>query len=427
MGHKLLESFRQAYRDLELFPLVEQKQIADFRVDYGTLTIAKLEQAVADSASTGKFIFAGHRGCGKSTLLARFCQRMENEFFVVLFSIADLIEMSDVNHINILFAIAVKVMEKAEAQQIEIPSTTKATFYRWFAEQTRIETDQVSAQLSGGYNLFEIIKAKLQADATIRNEIKTKFERRVSELVNQIDLIAATVRAAANREILVVIDDLDKLDLAMVDDIYKNNVKALFQPKFRIVFTIPISVIRNIELKPILESETGRRIDPMPVSKLFKQGENRNSNAIPIDATLEVFLAVLKKRIPVHLIEPDTACQIVIKSGGVMRELIRIARECCAQCLLQLRSDSPPSEVKINSAILKAALTDLRNDFAAPLGKTQYEILAATYESFAPEDTASESFLQLLHGLYVLEYRNDDLWYDVHPIVTDLLQRKELI
>jgi hypothetical protein len=29
--------------------------------------------------------------------------------------------------------------------------------------------------------------------------------------------------------------------------------------------------------------------------------------------------------------------------------------------------------------------------------------------------------------LQVLEYRNDEVWYDVQPIVTDLLRRKGLI
>ena len=33
----------------------------------------------------------------------------------------------------------------------------------------------------------------------------------------------------------------------------------------------------------------------------------------------------------------------------------------------------------------------------------------------------------MLHGLYVLEYENDELWYDLHPLVTDLLRRQGLI
>jgi hypothetical protein len=42
-----------------------------------------------------------------------------------------------VNHINILFAIAVNLMLEAEKQQIEIPKSTKDSFYKWFAKRTR--------------------------------------------------------------------------------------------------------------------------------------------------------------------------------------------------------------------------------------------------------------------------------------------------
>jgi len=69
----------------------------------------------------------------------------------------------------------------------------------------------------------------------------------------------------------------------------------------------------------------------------------------------------------------------------------------------------------------------LRNQFARTLGSNRYTLLTETYENFAPPDAKSEEFLELLHGLYVLEYENDDLWYDLHPLVTDLLRRKAFI
>jgi hypothetical protein len=37
------------------------------------------------------------------------------------------------------------------------------------------------------------------------------------------------------------------------------------------------------------------------------------------------------------------------------------------------------------------------------------------------------AFLNLLHNLYVLEYENGDIWYDLHPIIIDLLERRKLI
>ena len=127
----LLESFREAYRNLQLLPLLEPEELARFRVDYGARVMAELEQVVEDcSPVNNKVIFAGHRGCGKSTLLAEFGRRLSDRYFVVFFSIADMIEMSDVNHINILFAIAVQMMDKAEREKIKIKKSTKEAFYK---------------------------------------------------------------------------------------------------------------------------------------------------------------------------------------------------------------------------------------------------------------------------------------------------------
>src|SRR4028119_974296 len=126
MSSPLLESFREAYRNLELLPLIDQKDLDRFRVDYGNSVIEELIQLVEDSPSgSGKIVFTGHRGCGKSTLLAEFGRRCRDRYFVVFFSISDTIEMSDVNHINILFAIAVRLMDAAEKQQIPIKKSIK--------------------------------------------------------------------------------------------------------------------------------------------------------------------------------------------------------------------------------------------------------------------------------------------------------------
>jgi hypothetical protein len=69
----------------------------------------------------------------------------------------------------------------------------------------------------------------------------------------------------------------------------------------------------------------------------------------------------------------------------------------------------------------------LRNDFDRLLGTQLYQILKQVYESLTPTEASDDEFIKLLHGLCVLEYQNDDLWYDVHPIVMDLLRRKRLI
>lgn len=54
-------------------------------------------------------------------------------------------------------------------------------------------------------------------------------------------------------------------------------------------------------------------------------------------------------------------------------------------------------------------------------------MLQSIYQEFQPQDVENQRFLDLLHGLYILEYRNAELWYDLNPIVRDLLSRKGLL
>lgn len=427
MAGDLLKSFQTAYRNLELLPLVEEKDLQEFRVDYGEETIEELEQLTEDSPnSDGKIMFTGHRGCGKSTLLAEFAKRISDRYFVVLFSIAETIEMSDVNHINILFSIAVNLMLEAEARQVAIPQSTKDILNQWFAKHTKTESAGIQTEAETKGSIFKSITTKLKVDSTIRYEIKQEFERKVSDLVAQLNIIAAEIQGAIKKEVLVIIDDLDKLDLAVVNTIYQDNIKALCLPGFRIIYTIPIAAMRETVLRTIIVTETNDQIVVMPVLKLFSKSDIRNANAQPRPETSGILCEILKKRIASELIVDKTAEKIVINSGGVLRELIRVANECCRICLRFIRR-KPGNKVIIDDTILETAINNIRNDFAIPLGKSDYEILKITYENFKPEDPKQQEFLDLLHGLYILEYRNRQNWYDVHPIVMELLREEGLI
>lgn len=162
----------------------------------------------------------------------------------------------------------------------------------------------------------------------------------------------------------------------------------------------------------------------MPVTKLFKRGESRNPDAIPMMEPAARLKEILAKRLGSELIEPEILNRLVSYSGGVLRELIRIANECCRICLRLVRRN-PEVAVKINAEVFEEAINKLRIDFDTRLGTTDYEMLMATYRDFKPADPKAKQFLELLHGLYVLEYRNAVLWYDIHPIVLELLKQRD--
>lgn len=433
------DSFRKAFQNLQLMPLVTPEQLEHFRVEYGTELLEELEVLVETcSSNSNKIIFTGHRGSGKSTLLSEFCRRIGDRYFTVFFSIADIIEMSDVNHVNVLFAMAVQLMETAEKHEVNIGSKTKNEFYKWFSKHTKTESRSIDSNVeiaaggeaAGGIpfaKFFAKLKATLKANSIIREEITTEFARRISDLVDRINDIAIAIQAASQQEILVVIDDLDKLDLEVVDRVYRNNINALFQPSFRIIYTLPMAATRDKTLRGILSNATNNPIQSMWATKLFAKGEDRKTQPNPVPEAVEVFKEILRKRVHPQLIKPEVTEMLILKSGGALRELIRLASRCCQLCLVQLRRSPDNSDIIITEEILQKAVTNLRIEFTEPLGQNDYQILAQIYQDYTPEDGMDDAFLELLHNLYILEYRNDDLWFGVHPIVQDILRQRGLI
>jgi nucleoside-triphosphatase THEP1 len=441
-----LERFREAGRNLQLDPLVTPKDLARLGVEYQIEMIDELEQAIEDCVSRdNKLIFTGHRGCGKSTLLAELGFRLEKtgRYCVVIFSIADTIERSAVDHVNILFSVALQLLETAEKRGINLKPGIKKEFYRWFGKHTQTESKAVEAEIETGgevtakggipviLEFLAKIKSKLKINSVIRQEISIEFARRTSDLVEQINQLQAFIENATSQEVLVIIDDLDKLDLSVTETIFSKNIQSLLDPNLRMVYTLPIATLREVSIKTSINSYF-KKIHTMRVAKFFSKADVRKPDRQPDESCVQVFAKILDRRIPQNLIDSDIKQQIILLSGGVLRELIRISDRCCDKAMQELRGrirrqqwDLP--EVKVNQKTLDNVVTELQVEYAEVLGQVDFETLKLIYIQFKPQDTENQRFLDLLHGLYVLEYRNALLWYDLNPIVRDLLRQEGVL
>lgn len=441
-----LDLFREAGRNLQLDPLVTQEDLTRLGVQYQMELVYELQQAIEDCvAQDNKWIFTGHRGCGKSTLLSslEFELRKTKQYFIVKFSIADTIERSAVDHVNILFSMALQLLEAAETREIELQPGIRKDLYRWLGKHTQTESKAVEAELEanaetkvkGGIpailEFLATIKSKLKINSVIRQEISIEFGRRISDLVAQINQLQAYIENATGQQVLVMIDDLDKLDLSVAETIFSKNIQSLFDPNCRILYTIPIATLRHVPTRTSIQTFVNK-IHTMRVAKFFSKATVRKPDRIPDESCVEVFAEILDRRLPPYLIEPDVKRQIILLSGGILRELIRIGDRCCDKAMQQLRAqirqqqwDQP--EVMVNQQILNEVVTELQNEYAEVLGQTDFEALKLLYEQFKPKNAEDQRFLDLLHGVYVLEYRNALLWYDLNPIVRNLLVQEGIL
>jgi hypothetical protein len=433
MASDRIQQFQAVSRNFQLQPLLSDADRAKFWVDYGSQCIEDLEQKVLDcDENTNQIVFAGHRGCGKSTLLYDFSRQMEGQFFTVFFSISDLIQMEEISHINILFAIALQMMEKAERENVKIADDKKKAFFNWFKERTLTETTKVAGDVGFGLELFGILKAKLNTEQSLKEEIKTKFTQNFRDLLDTLNAIATEIKLVTKREILVIVDDLDKSDLEQIYNVFQKNLKALLQPKFIIIYTVPIATIRDGKLKKHIEDESGNRIFVMPVLKIYPLGESHKSDGKPNSAALKIIQSILAHRIDTDdLFEAGIKEEIALNSGGILREAVRITQECCRAVLVKLRRQKKLNQdienVKIDKLILKGTLDTIRNDMKITLSKSDREILLQTYKNYTPDDPKAQEFLDLLHNLVAIEYKNTESWYDVHPLMIEQLRVEKLI
>ena len=431
MSETLRAKFLEAYKNLNLFPLRTKEELEKFKVNYDNDTLLDLQQRIEDSPHNSKIILSGHTGCGKSTLLAILAQEYKTKFFVSLFSVADAIENSDVNYINILFVIGLKLLESAEKANIPLPVGVKNDLISWFSKTITTQTAEFKAEAGGGVNLLEWLVLKLKVDAGFRQEIKQEYAPRISELVEKLNEIKAVIETVTNQRVLVIIDDIDKLDRNIVLETFHGRIKSLFLPNFCVVYTLPIWALRDAEILPTLQTETNDQIVAMRVIKLYAKGETRKSEPNPQSKAVNTLKEILHLRfdresylqnpdIESELIDDEAIHQTILYSGGVLRELVRIGNECC-RIWLRLIRQNPEKLIKIDLDILEMAVNNLRLQMGRTLGKKSYEILEQVYNNYAPDDPQDQDFFLLLKGLNVIEYRNYREWFDVHPIIIDLL------
>jgi hypothetical protein len=73
----------------------------------------------------------------------------------------------------------------------------------------------------------------------------------------------------------------------------------------------------------------------------------------------------------------------------------------------------------VDVAAAQEAVKAVRRDFEVLLSRQQLARLNEIHK--IREIDNDDNYRELLHNLSCLEYQNDDIWYDVHPVVEPLL------
>jgi hypothetical protein len=407
--------FDRAWLNFELdLPLKPGKdgQPNPFYISRPGNPIAELTDALlAPFYRPPKFFFSGHRGCGKSTELLHLLSNPEisRKYWPINFSIREEADIIDLDFRDVLLAIGGRLFREYRKKGGELPDQLLKELDGWKGKVQReistvLEGRNQGMEIAAGLDAFFINAGmKMKLEPATRVELRQVVENDITGLISIINHVATAIYSREHRIPLVLIDDMDKPDLDKARAIFHDRREIMMQPNCAIVYTVSSALFYSKEFDAIRDQAVFLQNiylhPPMEPDTHYEPGYE----------TLRDFVHV---RMAPKLAE-DSALETAISySGGVFREMARIMRTAIGRARRRRAA-------RMESADVEWAATEIRNEYRRILDKDDLKLLKKVSENNRLE--YNERLRPLLQLLALLEYRDDENWCDVHPVLRKLL------
>lgn len=384
-----------------------------------------------------KYLFAGFSGCGKSTELMRLKKRLDNDFLVIVFSIYDKLDPVNFSISEILLAMMAELssfindhcqnitMENKLLNQLENWSTVITDENKHFSSQS-LETNAKASVAAGFLKFFNVmlhINGELKSGRSYSQIIKKEEKQTLSALLDIINKLLGVVKkqlpAMGKKNILFVIEDLEKVTLSTVEKLFSEYVSQLTALHCPVIYTFPIAMVYHSRTNFI----KSRFDDPYILPMIKVHEKNGDDNPAGINA----IKSIIEKRIKGNLIPTEVIHRVILYSGGCLRDVFRLLKTAADHALDENRSSMNESDFKYSAVKLK---NDYYNSISwdRELNLTTRDFLnilkiCCDSEDKKPEDVPGMMILK--HNMCVLGY-NGEQWFDVHPAVKEILADKKL-
>lgn len=398
--NKTYEAFVEAYNNFDSHPLsgetLKKFYVDDFTREFinNIITIIKISKYYK------KLLIIGHRGCGKSTILNKVAEELEKDFFIVIFSAADVLNMMDVSTIDILLMTYIQVLKSMKKEAISHFITPFEKMMDFIRQKLKIK--------EVGIDFLNTISLKLMIESDTRSAIRDGLRTQIEILQRNLSQACRDIYHQIKKDILIVIDDLDKLETKFAEQIFFKDSHLLTLPETKIIFTFPLDTYYNelfIRFKDKYDCQF------IPLVNLYDFNGNYQEDS------LSKLQKLVFERIDEKLVSATALKNIINKSGGLLRDLIKSMQDAC-KIAIGNKSN------KIDDKIVEQVVSEQVNEYYRLFDFSKYETKAKKImeirENKADEKIDNETLMYFLRYLFVLEYRHQNkLWYDVHPYLRE--------
>jgi hypothetical protein len=423
----------QIYNAFDPAPLpAGSKLYVDCRaVRGGSDVLVELGKTIRFSDRPTCQLYTGHRGGGKSTELLRLKQDLENKgCTVVYFSAEDEdVNPEDVEYTDILLACTRHLLE-------QVKEADPKPVLSWLRERGQVLADVLLTDVSFadpkaevGIKEFAKITSSIRTQPTQRAKLRDLLNPYTEKLVDALNafIADAKLKLPQDRQRLVVIaDGLEKVTLVTKDggrtnhdEIFIDRAEQLKGLHCDVIYTVPISLVLSNRASDLMEIYN---CEPQVLPMVMPQTQQNE----PYPPGIESLKSIVRSRMQSVsgaeklLLETqmfdaaETVERLCLMSGGHVRNLVRLVQ-------IAIKYNEEES-LPIEANALGQAIRQLRKTYRDTVDEDQWRLLAAVHRTKQiPNDDAHR---KLLFTRCLLEYREEECWHDVHPVLWEVPEFK---
>lgn len=398
-------------------------------VDFDSLGL-RGERCISTAASTIELaedptcqLFTGFSGSGKTSELRRLIRILEeNRYFVVY---ADALRSIDVQN-EIEYSDVLIALGLATDNAIDVAKNigSMGQWRRRFADEvkTLLFADVSMSGLKEKVSNNEI-GVELKENFSFRKAMRQAAHNRRRQLLDEVrrffhEANEFVKKMSHPNGLVVILDNLEKLSSSPdVQDSAKtmfiNHTDALRAPGVHLIYTPPARVVFS-KIGPQL----GKLYDGEPLVLPMVKFNHRQSGE-PFAAGRAAMRELLLRRLDALEVfggRLETVDALVARSGGYMRDLLRLA-----QYSLQHAQSLPITTEHVAAAVAKLKRSYIRGYSTAFDDLLTY---IAHHRPMLIPSGLTEPLEEVIDGHFAMIYGNNEDWYDVHPLVLELQQEE---
>jgi len=375
-------------------------------------------------------LLSGFRGTGKSTELRRLRQRLQEAgYLVALCDLRDYLNLSTPLEVSDFLVAAVGAFsDKLKEPKLLGEDLLKEGYWERFASfltKSHIELGDMSVK-GGAVGLPLDIKASLKTDPTFKKELQERMAGHLSSLVSDVeDFLKKAVQALKKKhgtevETVLLVDSVEQIrgTFSNAEEVQKSvestfavHADKLHLPHLHVVYTVPPYLKVRYPNLGGLYAPGGTQVLPAVRLRDDESGEE-------LPASLEALRDLVGRRGDWQKLlgERETLDLLIHGSGGHLRDLLRLLAEVIRRA----------GELPVGQAVVNAAIDQVRNEFLpiANADAVWLHEVAKTHSASLEESDHLPDLSRFLDTHMLLCYHNGHEWYDVHPLIDEVVREQ---